>query len=114
MGRSPSYPSLPDRYYSLLLRLKGSQKRKILEYAAAHGLSLNRLVLYATLRFIDEQKGIPEPGPSQYSLADEQTRIQSLLYGEPVLTPCGKTRCKMELENIDGMEFCVTCNIRVK
>ncbi len=113
MGRKPSIPSRPDRYYSLLLRVTGTQKHKIIEYAAARSWSLNRLVLYAVLRFIDEERGIPEPGPGQFSLADDQTRLQALLYGEPICTPCGKRKCNMVLENIDGMEFCRTCNIRV-
>jgi hypothetical protein len=113
MGRSPTVPSHPSRYYSLLLRLKGSQKQTILEYARAHGLSMNQLILYSVLRFIDEKQGIPQPGPSQYSLVEEKYKIQSLLDGEQLLTPCGKTRCKMVLEDIDGLQFCTTCNIRV-
>jgi len=113
MGRSPTSPSYPDRYYSLLLRLKGSQKQKILDYARAHGLSLNQLVLYSVLRFIDEQSGVPAPGSSQFRLVDEQDKIQSLFNGQASLTPCGKTSCNMVLENISGMDFCITCNIRV-
>lgn len=103
----------PNRYSELHLRLLGSQKNEIIDYAKAQGLSVNQLVLYAVLDFIRNQKGIPSPGSAQFSIPTMEETLTAYMRGEQVLTPCGKTSCDMQLVDVAGMEFCKTCNVRV-
>jgi hypothetical protein len=103
----------PNRYSELHLRLLGSQKNEIIDYAKAQGLSVNQLVLYAVLDFIRNEKGIPSPGSAQFSIPTMEETLTAYMRGEQVLTPCGKTSCDMQLVDVAGMEFCKTCNVRV-
>jgi hypothetical protein len=103
----------PNRYSEIHLRLLGSQKNEIIDYAKAQGISVNQLVLYAVLDFIRNQKGIPSPGAAQFSIPTMEETLAAYMRGEQILTPCGKTSCEMDLVDFSGMEFCKTCNVRV-
>lgn len=113
MARKVLKTKYPDRFYNIVLRVKGSQKNSIISAAREHKMSLSEFILYATWLFIREGKGIPSPGPAQYAKTTPSDVLRSYLSGETVLTPCGKKECNMILETISGMEFCNTCNIRV-
>lgn len=104
----------PHRHSELHLRLLGSQKNEIIDYAKAQGISVNELVVFAVLDFVRNQKGIPSPGPAQYALPTLEETLGAYLSGEMLLTPCGvKPPCDMKLEEMGDMRFCKTCNVRV-
>lgn len=102
-----------DRKYGITLTLSGEQKNEIIDYAEKIDVSLNALILYATLIFIRAEKGIPEPGPSQFSIPSLEEVLTAYLRGETLYKPCGKTECDQDLTDISGMSFCKTCNLRV-
>jgi hypothetical protein len=113
MVRKYEKSRFPNRYSEIHLRLLGSQKNEIIDYAKAQGLSVNQLAIYALLDFIRNQKGLPSPGPSQFSLPTMEETIASYMRGEKILTPCGQMSCDMNLEDISGISICKTCNLRV-
>ncbi len=103
----------PNRYSELHLRLLGSQKNEIIDYAKAQGISVNQLVLYAVLDFVRNKKGLPPPGSAQFSIPTMEETLAAYMRGEQLLTPCGKPACDMDLVDLSGMQFCKTCNVRV-
>ena len=104
----------PNRYCDVHLRLLGSQKNEIIDYAKAQGISVNQLILFSVLDFVRNQKGIPSPGSAQYALPTLEESIGAYIRGEMLLTPCGKTPpCDMQLEDLSDMKFCKTCNVRI-
>lgn len=104
----------PNRYSEIHLRLLGSQKNEIIDYAKAQGISVNELVVFAVLDFVRGAKGIPSPGSAQYALPTLEETIGAYIKGEMLLTPCGqKPPCDMRLEEVGEMRFCKTCNVRV-
>lgn len=113
MVRKYEKSRFPNRYSEIHLRLLGSQKNEIIDYAKAQGISVNQLVLYAVLDFIRNQKGIPSPGSAQFSIPTMEETLAAYMRGEQLLTPCGKPTCDMDLVDLSGMQFCKTCNIRV-
>ena len=113
MVRKYEKSRFPNRYSDIHLRVLGSQKNEIIDYAKAQGLSGNQLVIYAVLDFVRNQKGIPSPGPSQFSIPTMEETLTAYMRGEGILTPCGKMQCDMKLVDVSGMQFCKHCNIRV-
>jgi len=113
MVRKYEKSRFPNRYSEIHLRLLGSQKNEIIDYAKAQGLSVNQLAIYAILDFIRNQKGLPSPGPSQFSLPTMEETIAAYMRGEKILTPCGQMSCDMNLEDISDISICKTCNLRV-
>lgn len=114
MVRKYEKSRFPNRYSEIHLRLLGSQKNEIIDYAKAQGISVNELVVFAVLDFIRGAKGIPSPGSAQYSIPTLDETLGAYLSGEMLLTPCGKKPpCDMQLEEVGEMRFCKTCNVRV-
>jgi hypothetical protein len=113
MVRKYEKSRFPNRYSELHLRLLGSQKNEIIDYAKEQGLSVNQLVLFAVLEFVRNQKGIPPAGSAQFSIPTMEETLAAYMRGEDILTPCGKKSCDMQLVDVAGLQFCKTCNIRV-
>ena len=113
MAHKRKLANFPNRKYGLSISVTGAQKNEIVRYAEEIGVSVNQLMTNATLMFIRNEKGIPEPGPSQYSRITADDVIRSYITGERLLQPCGQRECVQEITEISGMEFCKTCNIRV-
>ena len=113
MVRKSEKSKHPKRWHDIKVRLLGEQKNTIIDYARANNLSVNQLILYAVLDFINNQKGIPSPGSSQYAKTTYEDVISAYVRGERLFEPCGKTECDKKITVISGMEFCTTCNFRV-
>lgn len=113
MGARSQKTKWLDRYTSIQLRLKGRQKNEIIDYANKLNLSVNEFVLYAVWEFIRASKGIPSPGPAQYSVPTMQEEVAAYLRGEQLLKPCGKKDCTQIITQIDSLQFCETCNLRI-
>jgi len=113
MVRKSEKSKHPKRWHELKVRLLGEQKNIIIDYSRANNLSVNQLMLYAVLDFINNQKGIASPGPSQYAKSTLDDVLSAYIRGERLYQPCGKIECDKKITNISGMEFCTTCNFRV-
>jgi hypothetical protein len=113
MARKRKLAKFPNRKYGISLVMTGAQKNEIVRYAESIGVSVNELVTYAALAFVRNERGIPEPGPSQFKIPTFEETLVGYIRGEQVLTPCGKTSCDMVLEEVGQFSFCKTCNVRV-
>ena len=103
-----------DRFYNIVLRVRGSMKNDIMDAAKKNGMTLTEYVLYCTWEHIRSERGIPQPGSAQFSLPDPAQEIQAYFAGIELLQPCGKRSCDMVITEFQGMKFCETCNIRVE
>ena len=103
----------PTRWYDFKVRLLGAQKNTIIDYARETKVSVNQLVLYAVLDFINNKKQIPSPGSAQYAKASFEDVITAYVRGERLYQPCGKIECNQQITVISNMEFCKTCNLRI-
>jgi len=113
MGRKSEKTRFPDRYVTIQIRLKGKQKNEIVDYARAHGYSVNELILYAVWQFIQNQKGIPDAGTPQFSIPTVEETVLAYIRGEHILKPCGQKECVQNITDLDGMQYCTTCNLRI-
>ena len=113
MGRKPEKTRYTDRYVTLNIRLKGKQKNEIIDYARKKGLSVNDVVLYGVWDFIRRDAGIPSAGSAQFSIPTVEEVVLAYIKGETVLEPCGKKSCDKKITEINDMQFCETCNIRI-
>lgn len=93
--------------------MKGRQKNEIIEYARKKDLSVTDVVLYAVWEFIRNDKGIPSAGSAQFSLPTVDETVLAYIRGEHILQPCGKRECDKKITEINQMQFCETCNIRI-
>jgi hypothetical protein len=114
MGKKATRAKHKDRLYNIVLRVRGSMKNEIMDYAKKHGMTLNDYVLYCTWEHIRSERGIPAPGSAQFALSDPADEIKAYFAGVDLLKPCGKRSCDMVLTEFQGMKFCETCNIRVE
>lgn len=112
MGK-PKPAQYLDRLHNLTIRISGQQKNQIINHAESKGLTVSQLIEFAVWEFIRLDKGIPNPGPSQFKKATPEEMLRSYLSGETLLQPCGKTSCEQRLTTFQGMEFCETCNVRI-
>lgn len=113
MARKSEKTKFPDRWTGISLRLKGRLKNEIVDCATKLGVSVNELVLYATYEFMKAEKGIPPAGSAQYSIPTVQEQVAAYLRGETLLEPCGQKNCAKKITQIDSMQFCETCNLRI-
>jgi hypothetical protein len=113
MGRKAEKTRFVDRYVTLNIRMKGRQKNEIIEYARKKDLSVTDVVLYAVWEFIRNDKGIPSAGSAQFSLPTVDETVLAYIRGEHILQPCGKRECDKKITEINQMQFCETCNIRI-
>lgn len=113
MGRKPEKTRFVDRYVTLNIRMKGRQKNEIIEYARRHDMSVTDVVLYAVWDFIRNEKGIPSPGSAQFSIPTIEETVLAYIKGEQILQPCGQKECNKRLIELNNMQFCETCNVRV-
>jgi hypothetical protein len=113
MGRKASKTKYTDRWTGITLRLKGDVKNQILEAANKKGISVNQFVLYAVWDFIQNEKGIPSPGNAQFCLPTVQEEVLAYLRGETLMKPCGKKDCQQIITQLNEMDFCGTCNLRI-
>ena len=113
MGRKASKTKYTDRWTGITLRLKGDVKNQILEAANKKGISVNQFVLYAVWDFIQNEKGIPSPGNAQFALQTVQEEVLAYLRGETLMKPCGKKDCQQIITQLNEMDFCCTCNLRI-
>lgn len=113
MGRKPEKTRFVDRYVTLNIRMKGRQKNEIIEYAKKKELSVTDVVLYAVWDFIRNEKGIPSAGSAQFSLPTVDETVLAYIRGEHILQPCGKRECEKRITEINQMQFCETCNLRI-
>lgn len=113
MGRKAEKTRYTDRYVTLNIRLKGKQKNEIIDYARKKDLSVNDVVLYAIWQFIQNEKGIPDAGSAQFSLPTVEETVLAYVRGETILQPCGLRECDKKIADVNGMQFCETCNLRI-
>ena len=113
MGRKAEKTRFVDRYVTLNIRMKGRQKNEIIEYARKKDMSVNDVVLYAVWDFIRNEKGIPSAGSAQFSLPTVDETVLAYIRGEHILQPCGKRECDKRITEINDMQFCETCNLRI-
>ena len=113
MGRKSQKTRFPNRWTGITLRLKGEEKNRILEAANKKGISVNQFILYAVWDFIRNEKGIPSPGNAQFALPTVQEEVLAYLRGETLMKPCGKKDCNQIITQLNEMNFCETCNLRI-
>lgn len=111
--RKPEKSKRPDGWSEIHVRLKGSLKNELIDYARRHELSVGQVVNYAIFLLVQEDKGIPAPGSPQYSLPTMEESLLAYMKGETLLQPCGKVSCEMKLTELNGVSFCDTCNLRI-
>lgn len=114
MGRKVEKTRFADRYVTLNIRMKGKQKNEIIDYARKKGISVNELVLYALWQFVRDEKGIPEPGSAQFAIPTVEETVLAYVRGELVLQPCGQKNCDKKITQLNNMQFCETCNLRIQ
>lgn len=114
MGRRAEKTRFVDKYVILNLRMKGRQKNEIIDYARKKGISVNELILYAVWEFIRNEKGIPSPGSAQFSIPTIEETVLAYIRGDHILQPCGKKECDKKITELDSMQFCETCNLRIQ
>lgn len=113
MGRKAEKTRWADKFVTLNIRLKGWQKNQIIDYARKKGLSVNEVAVYAIWEFVRNEKGIPSPGSAQFSIPTVDETVLAYLRGEHVLQPCGKKECDKKITELNSMQFCETCNLRI-
>jgi hypothetical protein len=104
----------PNRLYNIVLRVKGSIKNELLAQANKNNMSLSEYVLYCAWEHSRYERGIPLPGSAQYAISTPQEQIAAYLSGRALLQPCGQQSCDMTVEEVAGMSFCTTCNVRIR
>lgn len=113
MGRKASKTRHLDSYVTLNIRMKGRQKNEIIDYARKKGIAVNDVVLFAVWDFIRNERGIPSPGAAQFSLPTVEETVLAYIRGETLLQPCGNKDCAKKITQINDMQFCETCNLRI-
>lgn len=113
MGRKASKTRHLDSYVTLNIRMKGKQKNEIIDYARKKDIAVNDAVLYAVWDFIRNEKNIPSPGPAQFSIPTVEETILAYVRGETLLQPCGYKDCAKIITQLNEMQFCETCNLRI-
>lgn len=111
--RKPEKSRRPDSWSEIHIRLKGSLKNELIDYARRHDLSVGQVVNYAIFVLLQDSKGVPAPGTPQYSLPTMEESLVAYMKGENLLKPCGQVSCDMKLTELDGMSFCDVCNFRI-
>jgi len=109
----PQRAQYEDRLHNVGIRISGKQKNLIIDHAESKGISVSQLIEYAVWEFIRQDKGIPNPGPSQFRQATPQEELRAYLSGETILQPCGLKQCDQQLTKFQGFLFCETCNLRI-
>lgn len=103
-----------DGLYNVVLRVSGSVKNELLSAAEAHSMSLSNFVLFCCWVQVRADRGIPFPGSAQFTIPDGAVQLRAYLTGERLLQPCGREVCDMSVVEVAGMEFCDTCNVRIR
>jgi hypothetical protein len=114
MGRRAEKTRFVDKYVILNVRMKGKQKNEIIDYARKKNLAVNDVMLYAVWEFIRNEKGIPDAGSAQYSIPTIQETVLAYVRGDRLLQPCGLKECEQKITQLNNMQFCETCNIRIQ
>ena len=114
MGRRAEKTRFVDKYVILNVRMKGKQKNEIIDYARKKNLAVNDVMLYAVWEFIRNEKGIPDAGSAQYSIPTIQETVLAYIRGDNLLQPCGLKECEQKITQLNNMQFCETCNIRIQ
>ncbi|MCG3770414.1 MAG: hypothetical protein JW384_01564 [Nitrosomonadaceae bacterium] len=114
MGRRAEKTRFIDKYVILNVRMKGKQKNEIIDYARKKNLAVNDVMLYAVWEFIRNEKGIPDAGSAQYSIPTIQETVLAYIRGDNLLQPCGLKECEQKITQLNNMQFCETCNIRIQ
>jgi hypothetical protein len=104
----------PERWSDIHIRLKGRLKNEFIDYAREKGISVNELILFATREFIKAEKNIPPAGSAQFSIPTTEEVVAAYVRGETILQPCGQKECDQKVTYMDSMEFCDTCNLRIR
>jgi len=99
---------------NIVLRVKGSVKNEIVDAARKNNMPLSQYILYCVWEHMRSERGIPQPGSAQFAIPDVKTELEAYLRGEQVLMPCGRPACDIVVTEFQGMEFCETCNVRIK
>jgi hypothetical protein len=114
VGRRAEKTRFIDKYVILNVRMKGKQKNEIIDYARKKNLAVNDVMLYAVWEFIRNEKGIPDAGSAQYSIPTIQETVLAYIRGDNLLQPCGLKECEQKITQLNNMQFCETCNIRIQ
>ena len=114
MARKPEKTRFTDKYVILNVRMKGKQKNEIIDYARKKQISVNELMVYAVWEFIRNEKGIPSPGSPQFSIPTVEETVLAYIRGEHILQPCGQKECAQKITQLNNMQFCETCNLRIQ
>jgi hypothetical protein len=114
MGKKAQKANHKERFYHVTLRVKGSLKNDMLRAAEKNDLSLSQYIQYCVFEHMRSERGIPAPGNAQFALADPMEHLTGYLRGEEILMPCGQKECDMKIIELNDMQFCDTCNVRVR
>ena len=99
---------------NVVLRVKGSVKNEMVDAARKNNMPLSQYILYCVWEHMRSERGIPQPGSAQFAIPDTRTELEAYLRGEQILMPCGRPSCDMVVTEFQNMEFCETCNVRIK
>ena len=113
MPRKAQRAEYPNRLYNIVIRLKGSEKNRILKAAKKENVTLSQYILYAVWVLIRSKQGIPAPTTAKHALPNFDAQMRSYLSGERLLQPCGEVECDMTVVEVASMQFCETCNVRI-
>lgn len=114
MGRRAEKTRFVDKYVILNVRMKGRLKNEIIDYARKKDISVNDMIQYAVWEFIRNEKGIPDAGSAQFSLPTVEETVLAYIRGEHILQPCGLRECDKKITQLNDMQFCETCNLRIQ
>lgn len=103
-----------NHLHNIVLRVKGSLKNEMIDAARKHKMPLSQYVLYCVWEHMRSERGIPQPGSAQFLVPDAKSELEAYLRGEQVLMPCGQPKCDMVITEFQNMEFCETCNVRIR
>lgn len=114
MGRKFQKTRYVDRYVTLNIRMRGKQKNEIIDFARKKDMSITDVVLYAVWDFIRRDAGIPSAGSAQFSVPTVEETVLAYIRGEHILQPCGQKSCDKKIAQLNDMQFCETCNLRIQ
>ena len=109
--------SRPDKPTTIVLRLPGKYKNRLIDHCKALGVPYTNWAVLALLRQLDAELGVPPAPPAVASVPSHLDQLHAYLRGEKLLLPCGREGMSCpgteSPEPIAGFHFCPECHIRV-
>lgn len=114
MPKTPQPANNPDKNYSIVIQIPGWLKNQLLTHTQKHNTTINKWVALQIREALRQNAGLPPPPPAAAPIPTKEQILRSYLSGEKILTPCGKTDCTIDIEQIQEFKFCKNCGIRVQ